>query len=712
MADLARQVLVFLAASSVQLTVFAGVAVFCLARVRTRGAGPRFVLGLVLLLPLLSLVSGWLPEGAPVKVPVPAEFLATDSTPRSGASAHAVAVEQCDETSPATSPGISGEAASSILPVAAPGVDIDWPSVIALAWLGAAVLLLLRILAAYVRLRIDVARTPGTDDPRVVALFVRCVDEAGLRRSPRLAISDLMDVPFATGLLQPVVVIPRRLLVPGAGDGLRFALLHELTHLRRRDHLFVVPELLLRTAYFFHPLMRRVLSRIGEEREHECDLRVARIVGARASYAEFLLEEFGDPRWRRGRPLLALRHGDGSAARRVRRLIEEGRPTMFGRTRTCLAAAGVAVSLLAVLAFGPAPAAQGKDEATKADILNPAFDSINALSTETAGVYHVLPVFEKVLAVQITKSGGPHDRAHSRFPDAGTEYTYDAKTARLVIRVPLNVADDHVTVRGLRAVPWMWRMKGPIEKDSVRVLLGGRAGVRGEDFEVDEAGGIVRFLKKDHCSRKKSYYIAYCLVGKDQQASIGNHHDRAAVRKFMARGSKIKPVAPTKRPFVVIKVSSVGTIAVATSDPHVFTLARSMTVTQMKVGIGHRGGQGAMLWLKPGTDYTYDEKTVRIVLRDDLEIDRELQYVYVSGVVSEHHVIRFHHALEPGTVKAVVGVYRLREGTGFQVDYPKGIVTILDPGIQAKGAQYYVKAGEGSFGNYADRDLLGRLLAD
>ena len=42
----------------------------------------------------------------------------------------------------------------------------------------------------------------------------------------------------------------------------------------------------------------------------------------------------------------------------------------------------------------------------------------------------------------------------------------------------------------------------------------------------------------------------------------------------------------------------------------------------------------------------------------------------------------------------------------------KGVVTLLRPEMRNPGVQFHVRAGERSYGNYLDRDLLAKLLED
>lgn len=62
-----------------------------------------------------------------------------------------------------------------------------------------------------------------------------------------------------------------------------------------------------------------------------------------------------------------------------------------------------------------------------------------------------------------------------------------------------------VGVTGHREMPWAWRLRTPIAE--VKVVIGKKLALRGEDYEVDEVAGIVRFLKKEHCRSGVHYYI-------------------------------------------------------------------------------------------------------------------------------------------------------------------------------------------------------------
>lgn len=90
-----------------------------------------------------------------------------------------------------------------------------------------------------------------------------------VRRPPRLVVGTPTVGPHVVGIVRPVIVIPPALL--GDTSLLRAALLHELAHVRRRDALVRIIQLVALSLFFFWPLMRLVNRRLDAAREAACD---------------------------------------------------------------------------------------------------------------------------------------------------------------------------------------------------------------------------------------------------------------------------------------------------------------------------------------------------------------------------------------------------------------------------------------------------------
>jgi HEAT repeat protein/beta-lactamase regulating signal transducer with metallopeptidase domain len=165
------------------------------------------------------------------------------------------------------------------------GWSFDARTFVAL-WLLGALALLVRFVGGMLRLRGIVRRAAPID-----------VDDwIGAPRSdtvrPTLRMSAEVDMPFASGLFHPTIVLPAS--SSDWSPQRRVAVLqHELAHLSRGDLLMNAISHLARALHWFNPLAWYAAHRVRIESERACDDAVLR-KGARASdYAEHLLSIAG-----------------------------------------------------------------------------------------------------------------------------------------------------------------------------------------------------------------------------------------------------------------------------------------------------------------------------------------------------------------------------------------------------------------------------------
>jgi len=185
---------------------------------------------------------------------------------------------------------------------------------------------------------------------RVAAVLRRAAAVLGVRRPPPLLLADLPGGALVAFVLRPVIVLP----VADAGRPARelfHMLLHELSHVRRRDPLLTALAGLARVAFWFHPAVRLASRRVALLRELCCDAAVAdRLRAATPRYRATLLLEAG----RRFAPAAALGFR-GSPAPTLQRLAALSRPSWrFARLRRTCSGALAALALGCVLPMGVA----------------------------------------------------------------------------------------------------------------------------------------------------------------------------------------------------------------------------------------------------------------------------------------------------------------------------------------------------------------------
>ena len=145
----------------------------------------------------------------------------------------------------------------------------------------------------------------------------------GLRRVPRLAVSDDVVIPCLIGWWRPTVVLPQRFVRDG-GRVLDHVLLHEMAHVRRRDPWRSLFATQVQILFWFHPAAWWARWALTERIEIGCDTRVAEALGDDATDYRRTLLELGrrliDDDENNATPALAFFRGRGRLVARLDQL--------------------------------------------------------------------------------------------------------------------------------------------------------------------------------------------------------------------------------------------------------------------------------------------------------------------------------------------------------------------------------------------------------
>ena len=167
---------------------------------------------------------------------------------------------------------------------------------------------------------------------------------------PGVLVSDDVDSPFATGVLQPVVVLPRTMMDDLECDQLDIVLAHELVHIRRHDLLTGWLEVMLTVVWWFHPVIWWLRSSLRHTREECCDdALIASRLAQPVRYCETLIQVARCQAFSIAEPIvLGFAGGEHPAANRIRRLMDS---KLLRRDRLRISA--IVVTLLLALLILP-----------------------------------------------------------------------------------------------------------------------------------------------------------------------------------------------------------------------------------------------------------------------------------------------------------------------------------------------------------------------
>mgnify|MGYP005726093147 CR=1 FL=1 len=221
-----------------------------------------------------------------------------------------------------------------------------------IAYLAGVVLVLTRLVWRYTRGYGCVASLRAT---RVHDIEVAETATAlGIKRSIDVVAQAIVASPFTWGIRNAVLAVPED-FGEWSPTARRNALVHELAHIGRRDHLTVLTARVIAALFWWHPLAWVCLKRLEEDAERACDDAVLRAIRAsngsnsmapHVSYADDLVAiAKRDSFPGRNAPAgLALLTGTALGRRITAILASDQRRDVMSRNVKCIASLGLLVS--------------------------------------------------------------------------------------------------------------------------------------------------------------------------------------------------------------------------------------------------------------------------------------------------------------------------------------------------------------------------------
>ncbi len=231
-----------------------------------------------------------------------------------------------------------------------PIANLQWGRWLLGVWLGGALLVSIRLVAALAVVGRILAVAQPVPDTAWGNTARHCRKKMRIRRDVPVLLSDRATVPFTWGWLRP------RIIMPGESRQwprrkLEIVLLHELAHVKRWDAVTTGVAQLAAIVYWFNPLLWFARRGLLVERERASDDRVLEAGVSPTAYAGYLLEIARTVRNRNWLPELQVAMAQRTALEeRIMTIVQHrGNRTRLtsGRLATGLLAATLLVLLLA-----------------------------------------------------------------------------------------------------------------------------------------------------------------------------------------------------------------------------------------------------------------------------------------------------------------------------------------------------------------------------
>ncbi|MHB1314267.1 MAG: M56 family metallopeptidase [Christensenellales bacterium] len=235
-------------------------------------------------------------------------------------------------------PALQGAAAAQ------PGITLDMPAVLVAVWIVGMALMFLQTLAAWIKLKVRLSRDAVPIPDEWLAIVKKIKTELNIRGSVRVVmIRDFVSPALNAGIF-PMIVMPGQMAAQDP-EKIEFALRHEMTHLKRRDHLVCLLLVMLRIIYWFNPVIWLAMKQIKTDMEAACDSAAVRPMSQEEikRYAVTVLDLYAQKKVRfvLGMSLHSTRK---TAERRVRGIFMRKRSSLKARITVVILAAVILVT--------------------------------------------------------------------------------------------------------------------------------------------------------------------------------------------------------------------------------------------------------------------------------------------------------------------------------------------------------------------------------
>jgi TonB family protein len=294
-----------------------------------------------------------------------------------------------------------------------------WPAVAFVTWALIAGAMLLRMLAGWAAIRLELRRAVPVSDSSWLRQTGDVARRMGLVAAPDLRLADIAS-PVICGALRPVLLLPQSALEWSA-DRREIVLLHECAHAMRFDVWLNWLAQLVRCVFWFHPLAWYMAERLAREQELASDDEVLRAGVRGPDYADVLMDSV---RGLRSPALFGCAMSGPPAARalreRVEHMLDERRNRVGNLRRHALMVAAFAAMLAITGALRPVWSQNGNVYKIGNGVTAPQLiQKVEPDYTDDARDRHIEGT--AVLSVVISDAGEPTDVAVVRSLDSGLD---------------------------------------------------------------------------------------------------------------------------------------------------------------------------------------------------------------------------------------------------------------------------------------------------
>lgn len=147
---------------------------------------------------------------------------------------------------------------------------VSWKALIPYVWVITMICMMLWMIYTYSLLSRKISKSKYNLNGSIVRIFEECKILMGVRRNIPLLIQDVVDTPALFGLIKPRILLTSAVLKLREEE-IKYILLHELAHYRRKDLLVNFLLIILQSIHWFNPMIWYCFRLVRQDMEVATD---------------------------------------------------------------------------------------------------------------------------------------------------------------------------------------------------------------------------------------------------------------------------------------------------------------------------------------------------------------------------------------------------------------------------------------------------------
>lgn len=179
-------------------------------------------------------------------------------------------------TSPVVIPADKSKVTPQPVPAQEPvTAGVDWRLIIAIVWLCGVIVFAVIHVGSCMRFRRKLNDAQPVENLATLKVYNHCLTLLNIKGSRmRLVETDIIHSPALYGMFRPAILLPQNSEDRYLPEQLRYVLLHELAHYKRKDIIVQGLCIVLQTIHWFNPLIWYAFYKMRLDAEIACDEQV------------------------------------------------------------------------------------------------------------------------------------------------------------------------------------------------------------------------------------------------------------------------------------------------------------------------------------------------------------------------------------------------------------------------------------------------------